>query len=70
MNINLVKEEIEKCIGKKVKVNIYGLRNKNSEYIGQIYKLYPYIFTVLISGEEKSFSYADLVTGEVKLTFI
>ena len=70
MNINIVKEEISKNINKKVSIAVYGLRNRVNRYEGIIYKMYPNLFTVLVNGEEKSFNYRDVVTGEVKIKYL
>ncbi len=70
MNINSVREEISNNIGKKVKIKVFGMRNKNNEYIGNISCAYPYIFTVLVSTENKSFSYADVITKEVVIEYL
>lgn len=70
MNINIVKEEIKSKINRKVSINVFGLRNRVNRYEGVIYKVYPNIFTVLIDGEEKSFTYRDVITGEVKIKYL
>ena len=70
MNLNNIKNEIYKNINHKVLVSVYGMRNRISRYEGIIYKCYPNIFTILINGEEKSFSYRDLVTGEIKIKYL
>ena len=70
MNINKVKEDIVKSINRKVIISVYGIRNRVNKYEGIIYKIYPNIFTVLVSGEEKSFSYRDIITGDIKIKFI
>ena len=70
MNINIVKEEISKNINKKVSIAVYGLRNRVNRYEGIIYKMYPNLFTVLVNGEEKSFTYRDVITGEVKIKYL
>ena len=70
MNINIVKEEISKNINKKVSIAVYGLRNSVNRYDGIIYKMYPNLFTVLVNGEEKSFNYRDVITGEVKIKYL
>lgn len=54
-------------LNKKVLVSVYGMRNRVNRYEGIVYKIYPNIFTVQVSGEEKSFSYRDIITGDVKL---
>lgn len=70
MNINIVKEEISKNINRKVSIVVYGLRNRVNRYEGIIYKMYPNLFTVLVNGEEKSFNYRDVITGEVKIKYL
>ena len=70
MNINIVKEEIKKKINSKVNISVFGLRNRVNRYEGVIYKVYPNIFTVLIAGEEKSFTYRDVITGEIKIKYL
>ena len=70
MNINIVKEEIKSKINRKVSIIVFGLRNRVNRYEGVIYKVYPNIFTVLIDGEEKSFTYRDVITGEVKIKYL
>lgn len=69
MNINKVKEEISKRLNKRVKISVYGLRNRVTSYEGTLYKVYPNLFTVLINGEEKSFPYRDVITGEIKINY-
>lgn len=70
MNINIVKEEIAKKINSKVLISVYGLRNRVNRYEGVIYKVYPNIFTIMADGEEKSFPYRDVITGEVKIKYL
>ena len=64
-----VKKKFVTKIGKKVKITVYGLRNKISFYEGPIYKTYPNIFTILINNEEKSFAYRDIATKDIKITY-
>ena len=67
MNIEIVKDDIKNLLNKKVKVSVYGMRNRVDRMEGIMYKMYPNIFTVLIDGEEKSFCYRDVITGDVKI---
>lgn len=67
MNINFIKDEITRKLNSKVSISVYGLRNRVNRYEGVLYKVYPNIFTVLIGNEEKSFTYRDVITGEVKI---
>ena len=70
MNIDLVKQKIENNLNKKVIVTVYGLRNKINRYEGILYKTYPNIFTILYDGIEKSFSYTDYITGDIKIKIL
>ncbi|MBQ7032019.1 MAG: Veg family protein [Bacilli bacterium] len=70
MNIDLVRQKIESNLNKKVMVSVYGLRNKVSRYEGILYKTYPNIFSIISDGVEKSFSYNEYITGDVKIKFL
>ncbi len=70
MNINHVKQEIELKIGKDVQIIVYGMRNKTSTYVGKIKTVYPNIFTLQTGIGEKSFSFADVCTGDVKIKYL
>lgn len=70
MNIDLVKQKIESNLNKKVIVTVYGLRNKVSRYEGILYKTYPNIFSIIYDGVEKSFSYNEYITGDIKIKFL
>ncbi len=69
MNLNFIKEKIEKNIGRKVRITVYGMRNKTSCYDGIISATYPNIFTIKERNMEKSFSYADVITGDIKIKY-
>ncbi len=70
MNIDLVRQKIESNLNKRVIVTVYGLRNKINRYEGTLYKTYPNIFSIIYEGVEKSFSYNDYITGDIKIKFI
>lgn len=69
MNLDAVKDNIAKNIGKKVIVTVYGMRNKVNKYEGVLYKVYPNIFSIMTDYGEKSFSYNEYITGEVKIRY-
>lgn len=69
MNLDAVKDNITKNIGKKVVVTVYGMRNKINKYEGVLYKVYPNIFSIMTDYGEKSFSYNEYITGEVKIRY-
>ncbi len=65
MNLDIVRDRIKKLYQKNVEVFVYGMRNKNHHFYGVISGIYPYVFTVLVNGVEKSFNYSDIIIGEV-----
>ena len=69
MNPDIIKEKIEKDIGKKVRITVYGLRNKTTFYDGIVKAIYPNIFTIFDGLNEKSFSYRDVITGDIKIKY-
>ena len=69
MNLDIVRENMKKYLNKSVKIDVYGMRNKNHEYYGVVSGLYPYVFTVLIDGKQQSFNYSDVIIGDVVVNF-
>lgn len=65
MNLDIVREKIGTYLNKHVSVQVFGMRNKNFQYYGVVSGVYPYVFTVLVDGIEKSFNYADVIIGDV-----
>ena len=70
MNPNLIRESLQKHVGERVKVKIYGMRNKTDTFIGTLKDIYPQIFTVEIESVVTSFSYSEVISGEVVVTFV
>ena len=70
MNIKLIKKEIEGNLNKNVEIHIYGMRNRKDVIKGTISNVYPNLFTVLVNNETKSFRYADIITGEIKVKYL
>ena len=70
MNLDTIKEEIEKLIDKEVMLNISGSRGKKTMHKGIINNAYSNIFTVLSEGKNMSFTYSDVAIGDVKIYHI
>jgi len=70
VNIDIIKNNMRPHLYEKVEISVYGLRNKTEYFIGTLSKMYPYIFTVLVNDFEKSFNYADIITGEVEVKYL
>lgn len=65
MNLDIIRDRIKEYLNKDVAIHVYGMRNKNSQFYGVVSGVYPYVFTVLVNGVEKSFNYADVIIGDV-----
>lgn len=70
MNINIIKEEVHKHLNKEVEVYIKALRNKSYKIKGVITHVYPSIFIVKADDVERSFSYSDIVIGEIIVKYL
>lgn len=70
MNINDAKNTIISNLNRNVIVTVYGMRNKKERYEGKLYKSYPNIFSIMTDLGEKSFSYNEYITGEVKIKYL
>lgn len=70
MNTDSIKEEIKANLNQAVSITEYGMRNKVNNYVGYISGVYPNIFTVLVDGDNKSFSYVDVVTKEITIEYL
>ena len=70
MNLDSVKEEISSLLDKEIMISVSGSRSKKMMYKGVINAVYSNIFTVLIEGISKSFTYSDVAIGDVKIYHI
>lgn len=70
MNPKIIRDKLIVHKGEKVLVKTYGMRNKTEKFIGVLKEFYPQIFTIESNGMIKSFSYAELINGELVLSFI
>lgn len=70
MNIDIIREELQKNLGKEVEVKIYGMRNRTDKIIGKIDKLYPKLFIVKNNRETRSVNYADVLTKEAVIKYL
>ena len=59
------KRFIKSNIGKKVTVKILGIRNKNELIEGIISECYPNVFLVTTKNSKRSFTYTDVLIGNI-----
>ena len=69
MTIDMIRDKISNHVGNEVKVTHNEGRNKILEYRGKVVEVYPNIFIVLDHDSKRSFSYHDVLTETVKVTF-
>lgn len=69
MNIEKIKKNIDKRLGDNVRITYNGSRNKKEEYNGIITETYNYIFIVKVNDDKKSFSYRDVLTNTIEVSF-
>ena len=70
MNLDIVRERSANYLNKKVVVHVYGMRNKSEEFIGIVSGVYPYVFTVVVNGSERSFNYSDVIIGDIVVNLV
>ena len=70
MNLDDIKQEILSLVDREVMVKVSGSRNKNMMYKGVINAVYSNVFTILVEGISKSFTYSDVAIGDVKIYHI
>ena len=59
------KEFIRSNINRKVMIKVIGIRNKNEIIEGIIAECYPNIFVVDTEINKRSFSYSDVLIGNI-----
>lgn len=70
MNLNNIKNIIKENLGRNVQIVVYGMRNKRETYVGKIKQVYPNIFSIQTDIGEKTFPYADICTGDIKIKYL
>ena len=67
MNVSDIKEEIGSLVNKQIMIKVSGSRSRNQMFKGVVNQVYPNIFTVIVDGNNMSFTYADVAIGDVKI---
>ncbi len=67
LNINEVKRDIEGLKGRNLSLSINKGRKKITKLSGEIIDLFPSVFTFrAAAGDIVSFSYSDVICGDIK----
>ena len=67
--IDMIREKVQMNIGNCVEVIHNEGRNKIYRYNGKLIEVYPNIFIILNNNRKLSFSYSDVLTNTVKISF-
>ncbi len=71
LSISEIIERIKNLQGKDIDMEVNRGRKRIEKYVGVIEKVYPSVFTVSIKSPEnqqnQSFSYSDVLCGDVKI---
>jgi uncharacterized protein Veg len=70
--IEKIKEDIKDHIGEEVRIKFNSGRNRTEEYNAVITQMYNFIFLVKLQNdvsEVKSFSYSDILTQTIEITY-
>lgn len=71
-SLEMIRQDIESCIGKRVRLRANRGRRKVIEAAGVIEKTYPKIFVIKLDSDSAvrrmSYTYADVLTETVELT--
>lgn len=72
VSVEEVKETINNLRGSDLKISVNKGRKRILKYDGVIGDLYPAVFTLRIKSDKNvdllSFSYSDVICGDIKLT--
>ena len=69
MTIDAIRDIITSHMGNEISVIHNEGRNRILEYHGKVVEVYHNIFIVLDDGGKRSFSYHDVLTETVKISF-
>ena len=67
MNVSDIREEILGLVNREIMIKVSGSRSRNQMFKGVVNQVYPNIFTVIVEGNNMSFTYADVAIGDVKI---
>jgi len=69
MTIEAIRNNIHHNMGNEVKIIHNEGRNRFLEYHGKVIEVYPNIFIIRDKDSKRSFSYHDILTETIKVSF-
>lgn len=68
--IEQIRSDFKSHLYQEVKVVAKENRNRNEIFYGKIVELYAHIFIVSNGVDKKSYSYADVLSRDIQVTFL
>ncbi len=68
--IDKIKKQIQSNLNKEVKIISKENRNRNEVFYGYIIEYYSHVFVVSNGIEKKSFTYNDILSRDIIITFL
>lgn len=68
--IEAIKGDIREHLNKEVKVISKENRNKQDIFYGHISEIYSHVFIVKNASAKKSYSYSDILSKDIQVTFM
>ena len=71
MTIEKIRNSIASCVGKEFLFKVNGARNQTEKFYGIVSDVYKFVFLIKCSnGIVKSFSYSDVLIGNIEFVSI
>ena len=68
--IESIKNEIKSHLNKEVKIIAKENRNRNEVFYGYITEYYSHVFVISNGIDRKSYSYNDILSKDISITFL
>lgn len=68
--IEAIKRDIQEHLNQEVKVISKENRNKQDIFYGKICEIYSHVFIVKNNDNKKSYSYSDILSKDINITFM
>lgn len=69
MTIEKIRDDIHNHMGNVAKITHNEGRNRIMEYEGEVIEVYRNIFIIMDQNSKRSFSYHDILTETIKVSF-
>ncbi len=68
--IESIKNNIRSHLNREVKIIAKENRNRNEVFYGYVSEIYSHVFVITNGIEKKSYSYSDILSKDISITFL